>query len=209
MNVSGIYKIINRTNGKYYVGSSNDIVGNRGRWSEHIQALDSNRHCNAHLQRSWKKYGKSNFDFVLVEEVPVNLLLLTEQKYLNIAESEKDKSYNAVFIPKGGGFIGKHHSEETKKRIAEKLKGRPCPTKGVKQSAERISHRIKYIIGEKNTSWKKVGEEAKKLIFDEYKEFGYEKSLEKARLLGFGSSVFQRLMNEFRKDGCYKKRRIY
>ena len=38
--VSGIYKIINKVNGKYYVGSSNDILGAGGRWKEHINGLN-------------------------------------------------------------------------------------------------------------------------------------------------------------------------
>src|SRR3989304_1436717 len=63
--ISGIYKIINKTNGKYYVGSSNDIIG---RWFTHKSQLNRNNHCNPHLQRAWNKYGKDNFEFIIVEE---------------------------------------------------------------------------------------------------------------------------------------------
>jgi len=57
---SGIYKIINKVNGKYYIGSSNDI---KGRWSEHKNDLKANRHDNDYLQKSWNKYGEENFEF--------------------------------------------------------------------------------------------------------------------------------------------------
>lgn len=49
--ISGVYKIVNRVNGKYYVGSSNHILK---RWTRHKNDLDNNKHRNIHLQRGWK-----------------------------------------------------------------------------------------------------------------------------------------------------------
>ena len=48
----GIYKIINKVNGKYYVGSSLNI---NKRWSVHKSALSKNKHHNDHLQNAWNK----------------------------------------------------------------------------------------------------------------------------------------------------------
>ena len=45
--ISGIYKIINKTNGKYYVGSSVDVFR---RWNSHLNHLIKNKHNNTHLQ---------------------------------------------------------------------------------------------------------------------------------------------------------------
>ena len=39
--ISGIYKIINKVNGKYYVGSAKNI---RGRWNGHKHLLNRNIH---------------------------------------------------------------------------------------------------------------------------------------------------------------------
>lgn len=131
--VSGIYKIINKTNGKYYLGSSDNILGVSGRWSEHINRLNNKNHENNYLQRAWNKYGKENFEFQVVKEVPKLDLLITEQKHLNeIKDARRLLCYNLSFSASGGGFIGHKHSEEAKKRISEKLKGRPAPTKGMK-----------------------------------------------------------------------------
>ena len=49
--VSGIYKIINKSNGKYYVGSSVNMCGNgKGtRWKRHVWDLSQNRHGNDYL----------------------------------------------------------------------------------------------------------------------------------------------------------------
>jgi group I intron endonuclease len=62
-----IYKIINRVNDKFYVGST---VNKKVRFREHRKQLRGNRHHCKHLQAAWNKYGEVKFDFVVVEEVP-------------------------------------------------------------------------------------------------------------------------------------------
>ena len=74
----GIYKIINRKNGKYYVGSSVNI---HERWNEHRRTLREGTHINPKLQASWKRNGEPKFDFVSVElvaEGPRHTLLEVE-----------------------------------------------------------------------------------------------------------------------------------
>lgn len=94
--VSGIYKIVNRINGKYYVGSSANI---KDRWRQHRRALRKNLHWNDHLQLSWNKYKEPTFDFIVVETClpQKDVLLSDEQRYLDIAKNEKDKCYNITF----------------------------------------------------------------------------------------------------------------
>ena len=71
--ISGIYKITNTLNGKYYIGSSNDISGSSdSRWETHVRRLKSNTHCNAHLQSAWNKHGEFSFMFSVLEQVPVH-----------------------------------------------------------------------------------------------------------------------------------------
>lgn len=61
----GIYKITNKSNGKFYYGSSRDI---RKRWEGHKWSLRKGEHQNGYLQNSWNKYGESAFLFEIVEE---------------------------------------------------------------------------------------------------------------------------------------------
>ena len=77
---SGIYKIVNKLDGKYYVGSTKDFDT---RWKEHIYDLDRNIHHNNHLQNAWNKYGEQNFIFEVVEECEIEKLFETEQKYID------------------------------------------------------------------------------------------------------------------------------
>ena len=114
---SGIYKIRNKINGKYYIGSAKNI---NYRWITHRKLLKSNKHFNRHLQSSWNKHGKENFDWVIVKQFPntitKNELLLAEQKYLDIVKTERNKSYNLNFNSSGGEL-----SDESKKKISDKL----------------------------------------------------------------------------------------
>ena len=59
-NVWGIYKILNTVNGKFYIGSTNNL---RKRLYEHYRALNLGIHTNKHLQAAWIKYGKEGFKF--------------------------------------------------------------------------------------------------------------------------------------------------
>ncbi|MCB0128727.1 MAG: GIY-YIG nuclease family protein, partial [Caldilineaceae bacterium] len=48
----GIYKIVNRTNNQYYLGSSVNI---EKRYTQHISDLRGNRHHSLYLQRAYRK----------------------------------------------------------------------------------------------------------------------------------------------------------
>lgn len=117
MKVSGIYKIINKTNGKYYVGSSVNI---KRRWKHHKYHLRKNLHCNKHLQNAWNKHGESSFDFVVIEEVLAENIIQIEQTHLDLAKQEKDKCYNECFNSEGKISL----SEARKKNISLALRGK-------------------------------------------------------------------------------------
>ena len=137
MKISGIYKITNKVNGKYYVGSSNNI---HKRFNQHKLNLKRNCHKNPHLQSSWNKYTESNFEFVVIEELPTEKLIEIEQKYLDVIKFNQDQCYNQGFIAgrvemtdairkklsdSHMGLLtgekhplwGKHHSPETKEKL--------------------------------------------------------------------------------------------
>ena len=118
--VSGIYKIINKINGKYYVGSSINIYK---RWKEHIKDLNNNRHHSIYLQRSWNKNGSENFKFIIETLKQPKDLLITEQQYLDIAKLEYDKTYNACWNATSI-MLGRKHTEETKLKISKSQIGK-------------------------------------------------------------------------------------
>jgi group I intron endonuclease len=85
----------------------------------HKYYLNQNNHQNPHLQRAWNKYGPDNFEFIVVEEVSPDKLLVAEQKYLDMAKLEQNKYYNISFDA-SAIFLGRKHSEETKRKMREK-----------------------------------------------------------------------------------------
>ena len=97
--ISGIYKIVNKIDGKYYVGSSKHIYK---RWRKHKSLLRHNKHINDYLQNAFNAYGESNFEFIIVEECLIENLKKLEQKYLDIAKSTQNDNYNLNFDVSGG-----------------------------------------------------------------------------------------------------------
>lgn len=120
MKISGIYKIVNKINNKYYVGSSGDIFGHsgRGRKYNHFWLLRHNQHKNTHLQNAFNKYGENSFELVVIEQVESTQLLIVEQKYLDIAKNEQDKCYNISFI---AGKV--EMTPEVRQKISQANKG--------------------------------------------------------------------------------------
>lgn len=137
--ISGLYKIVNKTNGKFYIGSSNDI--NR-RFSRHLLDLVKNKHDNQHLQHSWNRYGKDNFLFEVYKICEINNLLVEEQKELDIWVG-KDGCYNMRKDAECPTNIGEPRSEEIRKKISLTQKGKPRWTEEQKRQMS-IDRKGKY-----------------------------------------------------------------
>lgn len=109
MSNSGIYRIENTKNQKYYIGSSVNI---KKRWRDHIKYLTTGTHHCSHLQNAWNKYGANTFVFSIVELVDKKNLLLTEQIHLNNA-FETGMQYNTNRI--AGSSLGTKRTPESMK----------------------------------------------------------------------------------------------
>lgn len=90
----GIYRIRNIENGKFYIGSSNNIFK---RWMKHKSELNLNKHHSLILQNAWNKYGEKSFIFEILKEVNELDLLNEEQKELDKFDL-KTQTYNIESI---------------------------------------------------------------------------------------------------------------
>jgi len=171
MKTSGIYKIINKTNGKYYIGSSNDI---RRRWSDHKSHLNKKRHRNIHLMNAWHKYGPNNFDFLIIKEVPLENLIEEEQRFLTEASRETDKCYNQYFTAYQIDW-----TDDRRKKASERMKGWQ-PTDAIREKLRQAGKRN----GFKNHP-------PKKIISNDLRE----------KILSTGSTNPPTIVKRLRKDG--------
>lgn len=125
---SGIYKILNLVNSKFYIGSAIDF---KIRFYKHKYELLKKSHRNSHLLRAWDKYGETNFEFIIIEYIEnatKEKLLEREQFYLDTLKPE----YN--LNPTAGSALGTKHSEKTKSQMRK-----PKP----QGFAEQVSIRMK------------------------------------------------------------------
>jgi group I intron endonuclease len=117
MSSCGIYRLVNLINLKSYIGKT---IDSSIRFSEHINSLLKNNHINEHLQKSWNKYGKSNFIFEFLEKCQENELDLREKYWITYYKTYlREYGYNKTF----GGTGGKLTPESLKK-MSNSLKGR-------------------------------------------------------------------------------------
>jgi len=128
--ISGIYKIENKINGKFYIGSSKNI---EKRFKVHKRGLNSNKHHNIYLQRSWLKYGASAFLFTIIEET--NNLFEKEEFWITTLKPE----YNIGSVGGGDNFTNHPNKEDLRERLSEILRTCRKPTPR---------------LGEDNPNWK-------------------------------------------------------
>jgi group I intron endonuclease len=173
MKKSGIYKIINVINNKFYVGSAVDF---RRRKRIHWWKLRRGDHVNKHLQAAWNKYGEKSFTFVIVEEHPEGADLLAAENVWLKEHVGKDYCYNVATdatAPTLGWYgeknpmwgktfkhtdaalekikrasTGRKHSKTTKRKIRAYLIGKP-------RTAEVRAKIAASVSGERNPNYGK------------------------------------------------------
>lgn len=146
-----IYKTTNLINGKIYVGQ---------RYSTVLPELDiSYLGSGLALNRSIKKYGKENFQKEIIELCAVENLDEREIYWIAFYNAnDRSVGYN---LTKGGeGVRGYQFSDEQRKNLSDKMKGRPSKMKGIKGKPSPIKGKKKEKpvwnkgVSGYSTSWK-------------------------------------------------------
>lgn len=150
-----IYKIINLTNAKFYVGSTIDW---NARVRTHRRKLRAGTHHCVPLQNSWNKYGEDAFVFRVVAEVD-DFLDLREVEQVFLDEHHGGAQCYNVARYTDNSTRGVPCSTARKGRISEALKlyyaENQHPMLGIARSAE-----TRALIGAKRAG-KVVSEETK------------------------------------------------
>lgn len=115
--IGGIYAIVNRVNGKTYVGSAARCFYDRA--ANHRSDLRRNCHPNSYLQRAWNKYGEAAFEFKILERCSAKKCVQREQYWIDV--TDRSKGYNINIT--ASSRLGMKHSLKTRKQMSLKRKG--------------------------------------------------------------------------------------
>lgn len=112
---SGIYRI-DCTNGMFYIGSASVL---RTRFCCHRGTLSENKHDNIIMQNLCSKYGIDSLTFTVLELCDKEQLIQREQYYIDLFVPDINISKIAGATYGLKHWVGKKHSEETKKKISD------------------------------------------------------------------------------------------
>lgn len=183
-----IYKATNKVNNKIYIGKTVNSLNDRilGHNSDaRLNKFNSLFHAAIH------KYGEDNFEWEILCETDSESKLNALEKFYIATYRKMARLYNILNGGDGSGsgenhyFYGKHHTEETKKKISESKKGNCKPNSGSFKKGQIISEETReklkgrtpwnkgngiYMSGEKNHFYgKKHSEETKRKISEKKK----------------------------------------
>jgi hypothetical protein len=116
---SGIYKITNIKNKKFYIGSTNDL---KRREKDHFRLLKSGEsHCKI-LQNAFNKHGIENFTYEIVAYCPIDFLFKLEQWFVDNFDPEYNICKLDVSVPIGLEHKPYNDKEQYKVLALKRLK---------------------------------------------------------------------------------------
>lgn len=143
---SGIYKIINKVDEKYYYGSSNNMSV---RWSGHKNCVKSGSNKLPKLYSAMKKYGTKNFEIIPIIICEIDDLEYYEQYFLDKCVG-LDECYN---VSKNAKSPMRNASKETLQKLGKAIskakKGSIPWNKGIPRS-ENTKNKIKKTLTNNN-----------------------------------------------------------
>ena len=138
----GLYMIRCLENDWRYYGESSNVSG---RLSSHKSMLNRGIHPNRPFQFDWDQYGSSKFQFIcLFQGDKWSDPIVRRGKELELIILDRNITYNILEGTKKPGeknpFWGRIHSEETKKRIGDAMRGIPRDILGKKILIDNIEY---------------------------------------------------------------------
>lgn len=141
--MTGIYKITNRSSGRFYIGSAIDC---QQRWHTHLHLLRRGRHPNPMLMAVFKSAGEAGLAFEVVEVIErLTDLIVAEQRHIDTAIAAGHAIYNIRLL--AGSQLGFRHSAESRAKMSAARIG----VKRGPRSPEVIARVSRSLIGRKGT----------------------------------------------------------
>lgn len=110
---TGIYKITNTLNNRFYIGSAKNIAK---RWKEHRNTFISGEHTNPFMLADYNKCGADAFIYTILEITTIEDRFDIEQQYLDRHYDKKINCYNIQKKVIVGSGVSKTPVETSDKR---------------------------------------------------------------------------------------------
>jgi len=150
-----IYKIVNKINGKCYVGQTVRDFDYRMYW--HIYSARTGP--TSYIHRAIRKYGIQSFEFCVIDTASSKEILNEKETYwIRHLNSRAPDGYNMTNGGNGGSTNeGKPHTAETIRKMSEQKKGDKNPffrkqhSDEVKRNLSKILKGNKHLLGHKHS----------------------------------------------------------
>lgn len=149
-----IYKITCLIDNKIYIGQTRKKLSER--WAQHICQVryvkeDNNRKICRYLHTAMKKYGVENFKIEIIEEC--SSIEELNKKEFELIQELNSLAPNGYNLQLGGD--SRVASEETRKKLSEKLSGKNNPMYGRAGSEKQKAWLREYNKKPRTESWRK------------------------------------------------------
>lgn len=171
MTVSYVYKVINKINGKFYIGKSNDP---HSRFIRHLSVGKTQYNKNnqyQYIHRAITKYGSDAFYLEIIEECVSEEVAYDRETYWvkKLQSNNKNIGYNL----NEGGVGGGSPNVEVRKKISKTLSGRITSLRGFLRCLQKIflllpNYKKNIFVKIKYNKDIKFGEERKTLLENYY-----------------------------------------
>jgi group I intron endonuclease len=118
----GVYAIINKINGKRYIGSTS--VSFAYRWERHIGELRTGTNACIILQNAVNKHGLASFEFKILKTCTPEEAIIYEQRYLDRYQPWLPNNGYNVGKTASAAFQGRQHTLASRKLMSKRQLGK-------------------------------------------------------------------------------------
>ena len=159
-----IYKIVNKLNGKMYIGKTTGSI--QKRWKEHLKDRKRSKFEQRPLYDAMLKYGIENFYIEEVEKCPLEKLSERETYWIEFFGTFKN-GYNATIGGDGKPYLNyeliyKTYLETKSLATTSKICG--CDSSSVKRVIFAYDHPKEEFEKDKENNYKKARQKEKELM---------------------------------------------